>query len=74
MRIKRWSELNDTQKTIGLTLVSVQISLFMTALVDIRYRPPDEINGSKRLWTALAFINFIGPIAYFVWERKRRIS
>ncbi|HEY0604295.1 MAG TPA: PLDc N-terminal domain-containing protein [Herpetosiphonaceae bacterium] len=66
--------MSDRQKTILLTLGSVQISLLLTALVDIRRRLPEEINGSKRLWTALAFVNFIGPIAYFVWGRKRRAA
>ena len=31
----------------------------------------DEINGSKQMWTVAAFINFIGPIAYFTFGRKR---
>lgn len=74
MRTRKWSELNDTQKTVLLTLTSVQISLLLTALIDIIRRPSAEINGSKRLWTALAFVNFIGPIAYFVWGRKRRTN
>ena len=30
------------------------------------------INGGKRLWTAVVFINGIGPIAYFVFGRKRQ--
>jgi hypothetical protein len=71
MRTKKWSELNETQKTVVLTLISTQIALLLTALIDLRRRPATEINGSKRLWTALAFVNFIGPIAYFVWGRKR---
>jgi hypothetical protein len=48
-----------------------QIGLFIAALWDIRRRPEDAINGSKRLWTGLAFINFIGPLAYFAFGRKR---
>lgn len=74
MHVKRWRELSDRQKTILLTLMSVQLSLLLTALVDIMYRPAGEINGSKRTWAALAFVNFIGPIAYFVWGRKRGSS
>jgi hypothetical protein len=49
----------------------VQFALLAAALLDIRRRPADEINGSKLLWTGLAFVNFVGPIAYFVFGRKR---
>lgn len=71
MRARQWSDLNENQKTIVLTLISTEIALLLTALIDLRRRPATEINGSKRLWTALAFVTFIGPIAYFVWGRKR---
>ncbi|HEX6290166.1 MAG TPA: PLD nuclease N-terminal domain-containing protein [Herpetosiphonaceae bacterium] len=71
MRNRRWDELNTTQKSGIVMLAIVQIALLVTALIDIRRRPPDKINGSKRLWTAAAFINFIGPIAYFAFGRKR---
>lgn len=72
MRTKKWSELTETQKTAVLTLISTQMALLLTALIDLRRRPATEINGSKRLWTAVVFVNFAGPIAYFVWGRKRR--
>jgi hypothetical protein len=49
----------------------VQFALLAAALLDIRRRPADEINGSKLLWTGLAFVNFVGPIAYFIFGRKR---
>ena len=67
---KRWSELSPVQQTaIGL-LGTVQIGLLMAALWDIRRRADEEINGSKTLWAAAAFINFVGPIAYFLFGRK----
>ena len=71
MRRVQWSELNAGQRC-GIVLAGVvQIGLLAAALLDIRRRPADEINGSKLLWTALAFVNFVGPIAYFVFGRKR---
>ena len=48
----------------------IQVSLMIAALVDIYRRPAEEINGSKAMWTGLAFINTVGPIAYFVKGRK----
>lgn len=50
---------------------SIQLVLLVAALRDIRRRPAAEIKGGKRLWTALAFVNGIGPIAYFAFGRKR---
>jgi hypothetical protein len=71
MRQKQWNDLTDTQKR-GIVLLGVlQLMLLAAALLDIRRRPADAINGSKRLWSMVVFINFIGPIAYFVFGRKR---
>jgi hypothetical protein len=51
----------------------IQLALLAAALRDIHRRPAEEINGSKWLWSAGAFVNFmgIGPIAYFAFGRKR---
>jgi hypothetical protein len=68
---KKWSEL-PTSTRIGVVLMGmIQLSLMVAALVDIRKRPAEQIKGSKKLWTALAFVNWVGPIAYFVIGRKR---
>jgi hypothetical protein len=34
-------------------------------------RQAGEIRGSKRVWTAVSFINFAGPICYFAFGRRR---
>jgi hypothetical protein len=70
---KKWSEL-PTSTRIGVVLMGmIQLSLMVAALVDIRKRPAEQIKGSKKLWTALAFVNWVGPIAYFVIGRKRGV-
>ena len=68
---KRWKELSAPQKAGTVFLGVVQIALLAAALWDIRHRSEEEIVGSKRMWTALAFVNFIGPLAYFIFGRKR---
>jgi hypothetical protein len=50
----------------------VQIALLVAALIDIRGRSAGDIRGSKRWWTAALFVNFVGPIAYFLFGRKRQ--
>ena len=73
MQPKQWQDLTDLQKRgIVVLLGALQMTLLAAALIDIRRRPADAINGSKRLWTAVVFINGIGPIAYFVFGRKRQ--
>ena len=71
MQPKQWQDLTDRQKRGIVVLGVLQLALLAAALIDIRRRPADAINGSKRLWTAVVFINGIGPIAYFVVGRKR---
>ncbi len=68
---KHWHELSGAQQAGIVVMTIVQLSLLAAALLDLRRRPAEEINGTKGMWTAAAFINIIGPISYFVWGRKR---
>src|SRR5262249_23599715 len=56
MRKKQWKDLTTEQKRGIVFLGVLQLALLITALIDIRRRPADAINGSKRLWTAIVFI------------------
>ena len=68
--MKKWEDFTPVQKASVLLLGMVQVTLLAAALLDIRRRPAEQINGTKRMWTLLAFINYVGPIAYFVFGRK----
>lgn len=68
---KSWRDLTTPQKSAVSMAGLLQVGLLVAALVDLRRRPAEQINGSKRLWTAVAFINFLGPISYFLFGRKR---
>ena len=71
MRRKRWSELSGRQRTAIVVAGVVQVSLSVATLVDLRRRPSTQIRGSKRLWTAAAFVNCVGPLAYVTFGRRR---
>ena len=71
MQVKRWSDLTTRQQTAIQIGAAVQISLLVTALWDMWHRPAEEINGDRRLWTLASFVNFVGPLAYFLFGRKR---
>jgi len=67
---KQWRDLSIVQRLRIVLVGTVQLLLLVAALVDIRHRAVAEIKGGKRLWTALVFVNGIGPIAYFTLGRK----
>ena len=71
MRKKRWHELTRAQRGVILAVGAVQLVLQVAALRDLRRRSPDELRGSKAWWTAAAFANGVGPIAYFLVGRRR---
>lgn len=50
---------------------AVQVALTVATLVDLRRRDADQVKGPKKVWAAAAFVNFVGPIAYFVFGRRR---
>jgi len=70
MKIKSWRDLPPLQKATIIVIGIVQVSLLAAALYDLRRRPADQIRGSKKLWMGLVFIDYIGPIAYFLYGRK----
>ncbi|MFQ5966018.1 MAG: PLDc N-terminal domain-containing protein [Acidimicrobiia bacterium] len=69
-RKKRLAELSRPKKVAIAVQIVIQLALLVTALLDLWRRPAAQIRGSKKLWFALAFVNYIGPIAYFVIGRK----
>lgn len=68
---KQWKDLTPWQKMGGIFLGILQVSLLVAALVDIRRRPAEQIRGRKLWWTLAAFVNYVGPISYFLLGRKR---
>jgi hypothetical protein len=69
---RRWSDLGPRRQTAVLVLASIQLSLAATAWTDLARRPADQVSGSKPLWAAVIAVNFLGPLAYFRWGRRRR--
>jgi hypothetical protein len=65
MAIKQWADLTSKQQTAVLVLGSIQLSLAATAWVDLARR------GRKGLWAVVIAVNWIGPLSYFRWGRRR---
>ncbi|HSK92210.1 MAG TPA: hypothetical protein VK875_12965 [Euzebyales bacterium] len=67
---KRWRDLTRQQRSIISVSGLLQVTLLAAALRDLRRRPPELVNGSKKLWTGVVFVNYIGPLLYF-WKGRR---
>jgi hypothetical protein len=70
VEMKRWQDLSPRKQMAIKLAGAVQVSLLIAALCDIWRRPAEEVNGDRRLWTLASFVNFVGPISYFVFGRK----
>ncbi len=70
---KKWSDLAAREKAPLVLRGIIQLALLAAALTDIYGRPAEEIRRRKWVWSAVAFMNFmgIGPIAYFLFGQKR---
>jgi len=52
-----------------IPIILLQLALIAFALLDLARRP--QVNGPRWLWVILIiFLNFIGPIAYFLIGRQ----
>ncbi|AZG46963.1 PLDc N-terminal domain-containing protein [Gordonia insulae] len=69
-RTKRFSQLPARSRASIIVGAIVQFILQGAALRDIKRRPAAQIKGPKPLWVGLSFVNYFGPIAYFVFGRK----
>ena len=66
-----WSDLSSQQKTWTLVAASVHFALAATAWTDLARRPATQVRGPRVIWAVLIAVNFIGPISYFIFGRKR---
>jgi Phospholipase_D-nuclease N-terminal len=67
----RWGKMPPARRAASIVTVVTQVSLLVAALIDLRQRPAEQIRGNKRLWTLVVFINWVGPISYFLFGRLR---
>jgi hypothetical protein len=67
---KTWKEMSPGAKMGTIVTGLVQVSLLVAAQRDISRRPAELINGPKAAWRAASFVNFIGPMGYFIFGRK----
>lgn len=68
---KRWSELTDTEKALIIGAGAVQVALAGAAWWDLAHRPAALVRGPKPAWAVGIAVNFVGPLSYFAFGRRR---
>ncbi|MGD9525698.1 PLD nuclease N-terminal domain-containing protein [Pseudonocardia sp.] len=68
---RRWADLSPRTRALITAAGVVQIGLLVAALADIRRRDPAEVRGPRWAWALASFVNFVGPILYFLTGRRR---
>jgi Phospholipase_D-nuclease N-terminal len=68
---RRWRDLTLAQQTLVVTGATVQFGLAAAAWTDLVRRAPAQVRGPKWRWAVLIAVNYVGPIAYFRWGRRR---
>ena len=67
----RFSELSHQRQAGIVVLGTVQLGLLVAAERDIQRRPAALIRGPKSRWRLLCMINFLGPLSYFTFGRRK---
>jgi hypothetical protein len=70
----QWSDLSERTRRLLIAAAITDVTLRVTALIDIKRRPASQIRGRKWAWaTAVAIVNSAGilPISYFVFGRRQ---
>ena len=74
-KARRWQDSSSRKQArragMGMAQGIINLLLIIWAVRDLRRRPDSEINGNKKLWMLAAFAPPFGPIAYFLFGRKR---
>lgn len=68
---RRWQDLDARQRGFLVGLGTVQVALAVAAYRDLARRDQAQVRGSKLFWVFALLVNWIGPISYFVYGRRR---
>lgn len=72
-RCEKWDEQPAMRKVAVMLLVSLQVSLAISAWADLAEREADEVRGPKAIWAMVIAISFVGPTLYFARGRDRAL-
>lgn len=70
---KRWKDLSPRARRLILLGATFEGLLKVVALVDLKRRPADQVNGSKKWWAAATVLVNSGglvPVVYLLRGRR----
>ncbi|MFK0004171.1 PLDc N-terminal domain-containing protein [Paenarthrobacter sp. NPDC090522] len=70
-RKKSWRDMSTGQRVMLMISGAVNLTLLIAAQRNLAKTPEAQIRGKKVLWRAASFINFFGPVSYFLFGRRR---
>lgn len=70
-RKKSWRDMSKAQRISVVVSGVVNMALLVAAQRSIAKTPDSGIRGKKVVWRAVSFINFFGPVSWFVFGRRR---
>jgi hypothetical protein len=73
-RKRGWSQMPAGAKPAIAGMGMLQLALLARAGWDLIRRPASQVRGPKLLWAPLLFVNFIGPLGYLRFGRKRGLQ
>ena len=73
-RQKRWSDLTPGQRAVTIISGIVQLALAAAAWTDLAKRPAEHVKGRKAVWAVVIAVDYVGPIAYLIFGRRRGIA
>ena len=68
---KSWRDMSKGQRVAVVLSGAVNLALLVAAQRSLGRTPDSQIRGKKALWRAASFINFFGPVSYFLFGRRR---
>ena len=71
---QQWDDLSPARRKLVVTVGVVDAGMRAWALIDLKNRPVDEVNGPKAVWAlALTVVSSAGllPAAYLLFGRRR---
>ena len=70
-RRKSWRDMSKGQRIMLIVSRAINMALLGAAQRSIGKTPDSRIRGKKAVWRAVSFINFFGPVSYFLFGRRR---
>lgn len=66
-----WRQLPPWQRALLLSVGALQLGSLAAAWLDLSWRHPAQLRGSKATWRVALLISGVGPLAYWLAAHKR---